>query len=83
MIKSGKLFFLFCEDVEDRDNLMALGSASYKGALMIFKAWVSGISYDGFDFNEACMWVWVEGMALTASRCLVVKRALEKVGKLF
>lgn len=82
MIKSGKLFFFFCEDMEDRDNLMALGSASYSGALILFKAWLPGIAYSDFNFNRASMWVQVEGMPLTANKCMVARRALEKIGKL-
>lgn len=83
VVKAGLLFFLFWDRVDDRDNLMAMGFTCFNGALLIFKAWLPGISYDRFEFDEAWMWVRVEGMSIMARKCIVVKQALEKVGKLF
>lgn len=49
--KNGKLFFFFCLDVRDRDNLEALGSACFDGALFLFTKCKPRASFQSFSFH--------------------------------
>lgn len=51
--KVGKLFFFFRLDNRDRENLAALGSASYDGALVVFSLCSAKASYHSISFLNA------------------------------
>ncbi|KNA16570.1 hypothetical protein SOVF_087610 [Spinacia oleracea] len=74
-------FFFFCNNIEDRDNLLNVGTASFKGALFVFKGWSIGASISTIDFNEAYFWIKVEGIPTPENELHVARRALERIGR--
>ena len=77
----GKIFFFYCTDIDDRDNLLSRKNANYKGALIVFKCWFSSASLRSFNFSQCLMWVRVEGIPLTSNKARVAERALKKLGR--
>ncbi|KAL2921484.1 Disease resistance-like protein DSC2 [Bienertia sinuspersici] len=59
---SRSTFIFYYKSGEDRDKLLALSTACYKGALVIFKRWIPNSSLRDHDFSwEPC------GLKLRAS----------------
>ena len=79
--KVGKLFFFFCVDNRDRENLAALGSACYDGALVIFSLCNAKASYHSLTFLTAPIWVRVEDLPLMYNKPHIARRALSKIGR--
>ena len=79
--KIGKLFFFFCLDVRDRNNLDALGSTSYDGALFLFTKCRPRASFQSFNFTQSSIWVRVEGPPLIYNKPQVARRILERIRK--
>ena len=79
--KVGKLFFFFCLDVRDKENLTALGSACFDGALVVFTNCVASASFEHYKFLHAPIWVKVEGLPLMYNKTHVARRVLQKIGR--
>uniref|UniRef100_A0A803MKK8 Uncharacterized protein n=1 Tax=Chenopodium quinoa TaxID=63459 RepID=A0A803MKK8_CHEQI len=77
---SKDLFLFFCTSWEDRDNLISLGTASYKGALILFKEWIMGSNLLYMDFSETAVLIKVEGLPTEECQPQVATRVLEKIG---
>lgn len=77
----GKVFFFYCSDIDDGDNLIWKRSACYQGSLIIFKSWFPNTSIHSFDFSSAPLWIWIEGIPLTSNYPHVACRALNKIGR--
>ncbi|KNA05550.1 hypothetical protein SOVF_189220 [Spinacia oleracea] len=80
--QSKEFFFFFCNNIYDRDNLLAVGTASYKGALVIFKGWAVGGSIPSMDFSEANFWIKVEGIPTPENQLHVAGRLLDRIGRI-
>lgn len=68
-------------DNRERENLAALGSASYDGALVIFSLCSAKASYHSLTFLNAPIWVRVEGLPVMYNKPHIARRALSKIGR--
>lgn len=79
--KVGKLFFFFYLDNRDKENLTALGYASFQGALFLFMVCKPKESYHAHIFLHAPIWVKVEGLPLLYNETHIARRALQRIGR--
>ncbi|KAL2943657.1 hypothetical protein RDABS01_032004 [Bienertia sinuspersici] len=77
---SRNAFIFFCYSGEDRDKLVALSTACYKGALIVFKKWIPSSSLMDHDFSWGTIWVRVEGLPLYINQVQVASNLLERFG---
>uniref|UniRef100_A0A803MTY6 DUF4283 domain-containing protein n=1 Tax=Chenopodium quinoa TaxID=63459 RepID=A0A803MTY6_CHEQI len=75
-------FFFFCTSWEDRDNLMSLRSASYKGAFIVFKGWLMGSNVMKMDFSKTSKWIKVESIPTEECIPQMARRILERVRRI-
>uniref|UniRef100_A0A803MR15 Uncharacterized protein n=1 Tax=Chenopodium quinoa TaxID=63459 RepID=A0A803MR15_CHEQI len=79
---SKDLFFFYCTSLEDRDNLLSMDFASYKGAFNSFKEWHMETDVNKLDVSEASVWVRVEGLPTEECQHQATRRVLERVGRI-
>ncbi|KAL2925504.1 hypothetical protein RDABS01_029979 [Bienertia sinuspersici] len=77
---SMNVFIFYCQNGEDRDKLVALSTACYKGALIVFKRWIPNSSLADYNFSLATLWVGVEGLPLHINQVHVASKLLERFG---
>ncbi|KAL2931943.1 hypothetical protein RDABS01_037353 [Bienertia sinuspersici] len=77
---SRNAFIFYCYNGEDRDKLVALSTACYKGALMVFKKWIPSSSLMDHDFSWGTLWIKVEGLPLHVNQVQVASNILERFG---
>lgn len=80
--KEGKYFLLFCQSLEDREDLLVLyDTMNFNGALLVLKPWRLKASSRSFNFSETAMWVKVEGVPVALSSSRFVEQVFGKIGK--
>ncbi|KAL2901872.1 hypothetical protein RDABS01_026954, partial [Bienertia sinuspersici] len=77
---SRNTFIFYCKSGEDRDKLLALSTACYKGALIIFKRWIPNSSLRDHDFSWGSIWVKIEGLPLHINQMHAASSLLERFG---
>ncbi|KAL2925923.1 50S ribosomal protein L22 [Bienertia sinuspersici] len=77
---SRNVFIFYCHSGEDRDKLVALSTACYKGALMVFKKWTPNSSLMDYDFSWGTLWIKIEGLPLHINQVRVAADLLERFG---
>lgn len=82
MRKEGKFFLLYCQNFDDREDILALyDTLNFNGALLVLKPWKLEASFRSLNFSETTMWIKVEGLPVVLSSMQFATRLLEKVGK--
>uniref|UniRef100_A0A803KUL9 DUF4283 domain-containing protein n=1 Tax=Chenopodium quinoa TaxID=63459 RepID=A0A803KUL9_CHEQI len=70
---------LHCSNIRDRDNLVDQETAALNGALFVMTPWFPQASVQAFKLKEACLWVRVEGLPLTAATPAFVRPMLKEI----
>lgn len=73
--KVGKLFFFICVDIRERSNLASLGSANYKGSLILFTKCQPRTPFRSLTFLRAPVWIRVEGLSLLYNKTHIALKA--------
>ncbi|KAL2933416.1 hypothetical protein RDABS01_016535, partial [Bienertia sinuspersici] len=62
------------------DKLMRIGTANFKGAMLVFKRWFRGASIKDIKFDHSPIWIRVEGIPLHLNQIQVAIIVLDKLG---